>query len=254
MGFDTFPILEKIQLCSAVSRELGGVMASQADETNSVGASEELSRGHKKKARTRQQLVETALRIFAQCGVADVSLNRLADEAGVSHGTVYNHFRTRDEMLEAVGIAMAEEFSREIIAISVGLTGGAERLSIGVRSFVRKAQRNPEWGSALVRVVRHTEGLRTILAAQMRADLEAGARQGDFRFAGEELAMALVAAATTSAISTLLEGHAVEHHDSVTAEMILLALGVPTAKARRIATRPLPTAPIQGLPGHVLGD
>ena len=97
----------------------------------------ELSRGHKKKARTRQQLVNTALKIFAQGGGDALSLNRLADEAGVAHGTVYNHFRTKEELLEGLGIALVEEFSHEIAAASAGLSRGAERVSAGVRSFLR---------------------------------------------------------------------------------------------------------------------
>ena len=146
-------------------------MVKQVDMAGDLEAGEELTRGHKKKARTRQQLVEAALRIFAQRGGQAVSLNRLADEAGVSHGTVYNYFRTREEMLEAVGIALAEEFSHEVITLSIGLSNGAERLAVGVRSFIRKAQANHDWGSALVKVVRFAEGLRSTLAAYMRSDL-----------------------------------------------------------------------------------
>lgn len=215
-------------------------MVKQVDMAGDLEAGEELTRGHKKKARTRQQLVEAALRIFAQRGGQAVSLNRLADEAGVSHGTVYNYFRTREEMLEAVGIALAEEFSHEVITLSIGLSSGAERLAVGVRSFIRKAQANHEWGSALVKVVRFAEGLRSTLAAYMRSDLQAGMQQGDFRYASEELAMSMVVAGTTGAIFTLLEGMELEHHDSAAAEMILLALGVDAEKAARIARMPLP--------------
>jgi AcrR family transcriptional regulator len=48
-----------------------------------------LTRGHKKKARTRQQLLEAALRIYARKGAGDLALNELAEECGVSNGTVY---------------------------------------------------------------------------------------------------------------------------------------------------------------------
>jgi AcrR family transcriptional regulator len=215
-------------------------MARKADPSQ---AGAQLTRGHKKKARTRQQLVETALRLFAQRGGGELSLNRLAEEAGLSHGTVYNYFRTREEMLEAVGLELAEQFSHEIIAISAGVVSGAERLALGVRSFVRKAQADAEWGSAMVRVVRYDEGLRSALAAYVRADLRAGAEQGDFRYPSEELAMAMVVAGTTGAIATLLEGHAVAHHDSAAAEMILLALGLPANKAQAVAHLPIPAPP-----------
>lgn len=219
-------------------------MARQEDVA-SAGAA--VTRGHKKKARTRQQLIEAALGLFVQRGVEELSLNRVAEEAGLAHGTVYNHFHTREDLLEAVGMALAEEFSHEIIAFSVGLVSGAERLAVGVRSFVRKAKDNPDWGRALVRVVRYAEGLRSALAAYMRADLQAGIEQGDFRYPSEEMAMAMVVAGTSGAITTLLEGHAVEHHDSAAAEMILLALGVPAARASTLAHLAMPkTVPALG--------
>jgi AcrR family transcriptional regulator len=209
-------------------------MARRADPSK---AGEQLTRGHKKKARTRQQLVETAVRLFAEGVGQELSLTRLAEAAGTSHGTVYNYFRTREEMMEAVGLALAEQFSHEVISFSAGLVSGAERLAVGVR----KAQAEPAWGSALVRVVRYDEGLRSALAGYVRADLRAGAEQGDFRYASEELALAMVVAGTTAAVATLLEGYAVEHHDSAVAEMLLLALGLPPDRARATARLPMPT-------------
>ncbi|HCB40298.1 MAG TPA: TetR/AcrR family transcriptional regulator, partial [Gammaproteobacteria bacterium] len=69
--------------------------------------SEPLTRGFKKKARTRQTLVDAAIRIYAEKGVGALLLNELAERAGVSNGTVYNYFKTREEVLQAVGIELA---------------------------------------------------------------------------------------------------------------------------------------------------
>lgn len=183
--------------------------------------------------------MNTALKIFAQGGGDALSLNRLADEAGVAHGTVYNHFRTKEELLEGLGIALVEEFSHEIAAASAGLSRGAERVSAGVRSFVCKAQANPELGTSLIKVIRHAEGLRSTLTAYIRRDLQEGVSQGDFRIASEEMAIAMVVAGTTGIISTLVEGNVVDTPDTVAAEMILLALGMSADQAQQIAARPL---------------
>lgn len=218
-------------------------MASRAEQ-QVVGEEEgkELTRGHKKKARTRQHLVDTALRLFALGEGDELSLNRLADEAGLSHGTVYNHFRTRDDLLEAAGLMLAEQFSHQVIELSTGLTSGAERLAIGVRSFVLKAQADRDWGRALVKVVRYADGLRTTLASYVRADLQAGVKQEDFRYPSEEMAIVMVVAGVAGAIAAQLEGHAVARHDSAAAEMVLLALGVPSERAAYLASLPMPAS------------
>ncbi len=205
-----------------------------------VGRDEVLTRGHKKKARTRQQLLDAALRIYARKGAGDLALNELATECGVSNGTVYNYFRTREEVLEAVGIALAEQFSVQILAISVGITRGVERLSFAVRMFIRRALANREWANAIISVIHYDEGMRTAQGTFIRNDLQLGFDQGDFHFADMDMAMALVASATIGAITSIVEGRiSSEHHDSMIAEMILLALGVPTENAKRIAYLPM---------------
>ena len=201
---------------------------------------EALTRGHKKKARTRQQLLDAALRIYARKGAGELALNELAEEAGVSNGTVYNYFRTREEVLEAVGLELAVQLARHVAAVSVGVASGAERLAIGVRTFLLKAQEDPEWASALISVVRYAEGMRAAFVSYVRADLQAGLRQGDFKYQNEEIALALVVSANTGAMAAVVEGQVAERHDSIVAEMILLALGVSAQKARRIADLPMP--------------
>lgn len=207
-----------------------------------VGAEAELTRGYKKKARTRQQLIEAALRIYAHKGVGELALNELAEEAGVSNGTVYNYFRTREEVMEAVGVTLAEALSRQVTAVSVGVSHGAERMAIGVRTFLSKAEADPQWASALVRIVRYAEGMRSALAGAVRADLQLGLRQGEFRYADEDIALAFVVSATTGAMAAVVEGVVPPHHDSIVAEMVLLGLGVTTQKARRLATMPMPSS------------
>lgn len=217
-------------------------MTTRVTQTELVAQGGELTRGHKKKARTRQQLLDAALRIYARKGAGELALNELAEEAGVSNGTVYNYFRTREDVLDAVSIALAEQLSHRVAALSVGVTNGAERLAIGVRTFILRALEDPEWASALIGVARYAEGMRSALAAYVRADLRTGAEQGDFKYADEEVAMALVVSAAIGAMTSIVEGRIVEHHDCIMAEMILLALGVSSQKAKRMANLPMPQA------------
>lgn len=199
-----------------------------------------LTRGHKKKTRTRQQLLDAALRIYARAGVGGLALNTLAEEAGVSNGTVYNYFRSREQVLEAVGLELAVQLSEQILTISEVVESGAERLSIAVRTFMNRAFTDPDWTRALITVVRYAEGMRSTLATYLRADLQAGRRQGDFHYVHEEMAMTVVISATLGAMNLLVEDAEVKHADRIAAGMVLQALGLPPEKAERIASLPLP--------------
>ncbi len=201
---------------------------------------EQLTRGHKKKAKTRQTLVDAALRIYARKGGGELTLNELADEADVSHGTIYNYFRTREEVLEAVGIALADQFSQSISLLSTGVESGAQRMSIGVRMFVCRAIADPAWANAVVHVIHYDEGIRSAVAANVRHDLQIGFKQGSFAYSDEEVALALVVSCAIGAMQSIVEGQRVVNHDIKLAEMVLKALGLPSNEAHRIAHLPLP--------------
>jgi AcrR family transcriptional regulator len=51
--------------------------------------------------RNRERILEVAKEAFARAG-ANTSLDDIAKQAGVGAGTLYRHFPTRDELLEAV--------------------------------------------------------------------------------------------------------------------------------------------------------
>jgi AcrR family transcriptional regulator len=62
---------------------------------------------------TRTRLLATALRLFTEHGVEGTSLQMIADALGVTKAAVYYHFKTKDEIAEAV----AEPGLRELDAV-----------------------------------------------------------------------------------------------------------------------------------------
>lgn len=53
--------------------------------------------------RTREQILDGLIRAMARGGLADLSIPAVAREAGVSVPTVYRYFRTKRELIEALG-------------------------------------------------------------------------------------------------------------------------------------------------------
>lgn len=50
---------------------------------------------------TRQQIIEAADQLFYSEGLAAVSMDRIADRAGVTKKTLYYHFRSKDDLMGA---------------------------------------------------------------------------------------------------------------------------------------------------------
>lgn len=53
----------------------------------------------RKKHRTRQQIADTALALFAQRGFEQVPVAEIARQAEVSEATVFNYFRTKEDLV-----------------------------------------------------------------------------------------------------------------------------------------------------------
>ncbi len=62
--------------------------------------------------RRMQQIKDAALRLFAREGYANTTISKIAQEAGVSKGLMYNYFQSKEELLMAIledGFAFAGE-------------------------------------------------------------------------------------------------------------------------------------------------
>jgi AcrR family transcriptional regulator len=71
-------------------------------------------------SRRRRQLVEVALRVFAERGFHDASMNDIADAAGVTKPVLYQHFNSKrelfSELLTDVGAELQETITKAVAA------------------------------------------------------------------------------------------------------------------------------------------
>jgi AcrR family transcriptional regulator len=88
--------------------------------------------------RTRQQILETAQRLFADLGYDATSLQMIADEMGLTKAAVYYHFRTKNEILhEAMlpGIMRLKALLQEAAEMR-GRRARIEHLVVGFVDFL----------------------------------------------------------------------------------------------------------------------
>jgi AcrR family transcriptional regulator len=68
-------------------------------DVSSSPAAPPLSRRSQQKEETHERIVRAALHLFEKRGFAATRTQDIAEEAGISHGSIFVHFRTRDELL-----------------------------------------------------------------------------------------------------------------------------------------------------------
>jgi AcrR family transcriptional regulator len=192
------------------------------------------------RARTKALLLDAALRLFARQGVEATAIHEIAAEAGVANGTFYNYFRTREEVLEAVSIRLAERLQDEITATNAGVGDGAERMAIATRRFVLRAVRDPVWAAALIRVSTSSGGALARTSGPILHDLRLGRRRGRFTYRDEGAALDLVTGTVLAGIRRVIEGRAGAEHAALIAGVVLRGLGVSAGEADELVKRPLP--------------
>ena len=59
----------------------------------------ELSRQQQKSRETKEKIFQAAKRILQKKGYEELSIKNICEEAGVSNGSFYHHFKTKDDLL-----------------------------------------------------------------------------------------------------------------------------------------------------------
>lgn len=195
----------------------------------------------KVRTRTRAALLEAALALFAERGVDGTALHEVAARAGVSNGTFYNYFRTREQLVEAANGLLAQRLNATVAAAYASVRDPIERVSIGCRAFLLHAERDPTWGRAVLRGWGTSEHVSERAIDNLISDLRAGKRMGRFSYKHERAAVDLVQGAVLAGMRSLLEGRVGPSHAQAVVHHVLRGLGVPERIAAATVAKPLPS-------------
>ena len=90
---------------------------------------------------TRQRLIEVAVDLFTKSSFAGTSLQMIADELGFTKAAIYHHFRTREQLLDAVVGPILEQLA-VVIEAAEQLRGVHARADYIITSYAQLAVDN----------------------------------------------------------------------------------------------------------------
>jgi AcrR family transcriptional regulator len=196
----------------------------------------------RRKARTRQALIDAAVRLIAEGRGERASIQEITEVADIGFGSFYNHFESKEQLFETASTEVLERWGRMIDRASAGITDPAEVFSISLRLSARLGWTHPEVARFITGAGLDLLDAPVGLAPRALRDIEAGQATGQFTVADAEVALSAVA----GGLIGLLRLHQ-EHPERLEetavdelAEACLRLLGLPPAKARRLAGLPLP--------------
>jgi AcrR family transcriptional regulator len=80
--------------------------------------------------KTRARILDGALRAVEKHGLAKLGMSDVSRSAGVSRGTLYRYFPTRDKLIDAVGAAEGARFFERVLESLAEVPAGEERIAL----------------------------------------------------------------------------------------------------------------------------
>jgi AcrR family transcriptional regulator len=125
-----------------------------------------------KQAKTRSALLDSASKIFCRHGLANASVEQVAEEAGYTKGAFYANFKSKEELFL---VMLDEKFAAELERIDGMLAGGddpGEEAREATEDVMRFAYSDPEWPRLFFEFTAYAgrdENFRQELATRCRA-------------------------------------------------------------------------------------
>ena len=88
---------------------------------------------------TREHVVAVATRLFAERGYEATSIDAVLEESGVSRGSLYHHFASKEALFEATFAAVETKIGEETVAAVAGTTDPTAALRAGCLAWIRLA-------------------------------------------------------------------------------------------------------------------
>lgn len=111
--------------------------------------SESAERKQDRGKRREKEILRAALRVFARDGISRARIGDIASEAGMPVSSIYEYFRSKEDLAYAVPAAHMARFFSEYAETVAGRKTAAARLRLYLWLAADFARRNPEWARIL---------------------------------------------------------------------------------------------------------
>jgi AcrR family transcriptional regulator len=109
------------------------------------------SRRARKKAAIRERIVTTGIELFSRYGIADVTVEQIAEAADIGKGTVYNYFQTKEDIVVAFMLDVERRVQAKLGKFTASKAPVEELLSQFIRMQFRMKARRVDFVRAMLR-------------------------------------------------------------------------------------------------------
>lgn len=201
------------------------------------------SRLDRRKAHTRQSLIDAAVRLIAEGRGERTSIQEITEEADIGFGSFYNHFASKEQLFHTAAEEILERWAQMIDQASSGIADPAERFAVGLRISGRLGWSHPDIARFLTGAGLGAMDASSGLAPRALRDIKAARAAGRFSFPDADIALCAVAGGLIGLLGVhqrhpgRIDGTTVDQ----LAEALLRLVGAPGEEAARLVSMPPPS-------------
>lgn len=194
----------------------------------------------RRQRRNREALIHAARDVMIEKGVDGATMLEIAELADVGAGTVYNYFKSKDELAVAVLEEMMHGLAMRIEKVTNTFADPAQVYAFGVRTLLEVATQDVRWRQLLNRSEVIADAIFRRIGHFAIRDLRNAALAGRFHAPDPELVWRMASHAIVGVSLAITSGQIPpgELDESVVALLCLTGIG--EEAARDLARRPRP--------------
>jgi AcrR family transcriptional regulator len=179
---------------------------------------------------SRNRISSVALGLFIKKGIKSTTTKQIAIKAGLAEGTIYKHFKSKDDLALELFISNMDMFKEKLLENSKNYTDPKQMLKALIQAFFDFAKNQPEAYSYIMDA--HIKELKKIPKEKIKPKdifvrvILSGIKKGDFRNIDENLGAALVIGMVTRTIFFLNNGLIGLGYDEIVKEVVNSAIRV----------------------------
>lgn len=194
----------------------------------------------RRQKRNQNALIAAAREIMMEKGVDAATMLEIAERADVGAGTVYNYFRSKDELAIAVLEDLMHELALRIEKVTNTFEDSAQVYAFGIRTVLDTATGDVRWAQMLNRSEVIADAMFRKMGPFAIRDLRLASQAGRFEVANAELVWRLTTHTLIGASLAITRGDLPEISKQQIIAKLLCMTGIGINAAVELAARPRP--------------
>ena len=194
----------------------------------------------RRQRRNRDALIKAAREIMTGKGVEATTMLEIAERADMGAGTVYNYFKSKDELAIAVLETLMHDLAVRIEKVTNTFDDPAQVYAFGVRTVLDTATSDIRWAQMLNRSEVIADAMFRMIGPFAIRDLRLASQAGRFEVSNAELVWRLTCHAIIGAALAITTGQIpASAADQIIARLLCMT-GIGSNAAVELAGRPRP--------------